>query len=819
MAIKSATGSRGPDITMKTMLQTHLRQVFNSEIKIEPPTFWEGLSPEERRESVDQQQSWGFKGQFAWNPAGRVMEEWNASIYQNLLKPLFRESTAKLFRGVRKQCLYDIACWMVGNEWQSSHPAAIILSGDPKVSRNGVKLVKRHGQLLFEFGFRVYEYESDVLPSMTTSLIDELNITTSLCGMRFVVGGSDGMSSRRSTLGGAVIIGEEYFGVTVLHPFIERHQNNEPDDDDQSDFSDSDDNPSSMDIDFHSEGIVLDADTIYFPESESQGRFVGAIPQLSRSRYFSPHMDWALVKLESTTGLLLNFAKLDDKVVVPSKVSVTFPKNPVWAIVNSATPVQTRVSPVMHGLFLPHSGLQDAWALNMKPTLGDSGAWVVDPETESIFGIIVAGSALTETSFILPAQNVFSEIWERFPGMQFPLSGDLHTLLKAVNLEMPQIAELAVTKSTSTELNLVGYEDWSPLSLASSKGSSALVASLLQAGADPNLACSPSTLPLYLAAYGGFLEVIRILLEFGVDPNSRGAFYMKPSYKLQKGADDKDDGDFSNALQAASLEGHKEVAQMLLDRGANINASGGRYGNALQAASSRGHKEVVQILLDRGANVNASGGRHGNALQAASSGGHKEVVQILLERGSNITYHQLVNALEAASSRGHKEVVQVLLDCGANVNTQDGQYSNALEAASSGGHKEVVQMLLDYGADVNARRRFGKNALEAASLGGHKEVVQMLLDCGANVNAQDGHYGNALEVASSRGHKEVVQMLLDRGANINASGGRHGNALQAASSRGHKEVVQILLDRGANVNVQGGKYRHELQASPVKGHQ
>ncbi|KAJ5819401.1 hypothetical protein N7474_004992 [Penicillium riverlandense] len=350
------------------MLQTHLSRVFDSETKVEPPTFWEGLSPEERRESVDQQQYWGFKGQFAWNPAGRVVEEWNASIYQNLLKPLFRENTAKLFRGVRKQCLYDIACWMVGNEWQSSHPAAIILSGDPKVSRNGVKLVKRHGQLLLEFGFRVYEYESDILPSMTTSLMDELNITTSLCGMRFVVGGSDGMSSRMSTLGGAVILGEEYFGVTVLHPFIQRHQSNESDEDDQSDLSDSEDNASSVGIDFHAEGIALDADTIYLLEPESQGRFVGAIPKESRSRYFSPHMDWALVKLESTTGLLLNFATLDGKVVVPSKVSVTFPKDLVWAIVNSATPIQTRVSPVMHGLFLPHSGLQDAWALNMKPS-------------------------------------------------------------------------------------------------------------------------------------------------------------------------------------------------------------------------------------------------------------------------------------------------------------------------------------------------------------------------------------------------------------------------------------------------------------------
>lgn len=44
---------------------------------------------------------------------------------------------------------------------------------------------------------------------------------------------------------------------------------------------------------------------------------------------------------------------------------------------------------------------------------------------------------------------------------------------------------------------------------------------------------------------------------------------------------------------------------MLLDKGANVSAQGGRYGNALQAASYRGYEKVVQILLEKGANVNA----------------------------------------------------------------------------------------------------------------------------------------------------------------------------------------------------------------------
>ena len=54
----------------------------------------------------------------------------------------------------------------------------------------------------------------------------------------------------------------------------------------------------------------------------------------------------------------------------------------------------------------------------------------------------------------------------------------------------------------------------------------------------------------------------------------------------------------------ASFRGHEKVVQILLDKGADINAQGGRYGNALQAASYGGHEKEVQMLLNHDAVVN-----------------------------------------------------------------------------------------------------------------------------------------------------------------------------------------------------------------------
>ncbi|KAJ9661292.1 hypothetical protein H2198_002035 [Neophaeococcomyces mojaviensis] len=93
-------------------------------------------------------------------------------------------------------------------------------------------------------------------------------------------------------------------------------------------------------------------------------------------------------------------------------------------------------------------------------------------------------------------------------------------------------------------------------------------------------------------------------------------------------------GERGTVLQLASRRGYEQVVQMLLGKGADVNAKGGRYGNALQAASWGGHKKVVQILLDKGADVHAQGRHFVNALHAASAGGHKKTVQMLVEQGA-----------------------------------------------------------------------------------------------------------------------------------------------------------------------------------------
>ncbi|KAF2809157.1 ankyrin, partial [Mytilinidion resinicola] len=91
---------------------------------------------------------------------------------------------------------------------------------------------------------------------------------------------------------------------------------------------------------------------------------------------------------------------------------------------------------------------------------------------------------------------------------------------------------------------------------------------------------------------------------------------------------DAEDSWGRSALLLAAKYGHNRIAQLLVNKGANFNAQGGRS-NALQWAAASGDKEIVKLLVNKGADVNAKGGFYGNALQAAAANGHKEIGELL----------------------------------------------------------------------------------------------------------------------------------------------------------------------------------------------
>jgi ankyrin repeat protein len=248
------------------------------------------------------------------------------------------------------------------------------------------------------------------------------------------------------------------------------------------------------------------------------------------------------------------------------------------------------------------------------------------------------------------------------------------------------------------------------------------------------------------AAKGKYREV----LQSGADVNGRG----------------RQNDEYGNALQAASAKGYKDIAILLLDRKALVNADGGTYGSALQAASANGHKDIVELLLEEGAKVNSYGGKYDYSLVAATDMGHIHVVQRLLEGKANVNLKSSLHgtALHTALKRGHSNIATLLLDKGAEID------SHALHLAVARGNRHVLKLLLE-NTPYNNKNEVKPNssdkealyyaALEEATHYGNRPAVQ-LLKHKAEVDTR------ILSIALTRGHLGVLKLLLPHSVDCDA---------------------------------------------------
>lgn len=88
-------------------------------------------------------------------------------------------------------------------------------------------------------------------------------------------------------------------------------------------------------------------------------------------------------------------------------------------------------------------------------------------------------------------------------------------------------------------------------------------------------------------------------------------------------------------LHHAAIGGHSDVVEVLLEKGAQINMTGGRGETALYLAASKGNAAVVELLATNGADVNRASSDGKTPLHKAAMAGHADTVITLLEAGAD----------------------------------------------------------------------------------------------------------------------------------------------------------------------------------------
>ena len=189
-------------------------------------------------------------------------------------------------------------------------------------------------------------------------------------------------------------------------------------------------------------------------------------------------------------------------------------------------------------------------------------------------------------------------------------------------------------------------------------------------------------------------------------------------------------------------------------------------------AAIEGHKEIAELLIAEGADVNAKTNDGKTPLDEAINPFYNktEIANLLHKHGGK---H---GTIHSAVGGGDVEAVKEFLAAGADVNVKDKRGFTPLHWASISGHKEAVELLIDNGADVNAMRGGGGTPLSYAASWGHEEIVELLIANGADVNVKDAFSETPLDVAT---HPDNPNASAETANLLRKRGGKTAEALKA----------------------------------------
>ena len=377
---------------------------------------------------------------------------------------------------------------------------------------------------------------------------------------------------------------------------------------------------------------------------------------------------------------------------------------------------------------------------------------------------------------------------------------------------------------TGADVNAANRYAVTPLKLAATDGDPKMLKRLLDAGGDANAVGADGETLLMTAARGGHIDAARLLLEHGAEVDAREGWHGQ------------------TALMWAAAQGHPAMVRELLSHGADVNARSNEEKWERQVTSEPRDKwlppggltpllfaarenclDCLPVLIEAGADVNATTPDGISAVVIALINGHYDVAGALLEAGTdpNLADYTGRTALYAA------------IDFNTMVKSNR-PAPKVLENRLTG--LDVARIALEKGADVNARQKRlapyrakldrgndgmlggGTTAFLRAAKAADLPAMKLLLEHGADPLLAPTRSGiTPLMAAAGLGTSEedttgrqktqaqaieAIQLLLDRGIDINAQANDGQTAVHGAALQGYDDVIRFLAAKGAKLDTQ-----------------
>jgi len=244
-------------------------------------------------------------------------------------------------------------------------------------------------------------------------------------------------------------------------------------------------------------------------------------------------------------------------------------------------------------------------------------------------------------------------------------------------------------------------------------------------------------------------------------------------------------------LQCVALDGkdkpkNVEMAAALVDAGAELN-------EPLVAASGINNRAVAELLLDRGAAIDGTGGW--TPLEEALYWNSQNVIALLLERGAAI------QNLRVAAGLGRTDLIENYFNDDGSLKPEAGKINwpwgdlgtIAHSNHDANGKRTLTDRVNEWTQD---QQGIVNNAFVYACMHGHINAAKLLLEKGAQMNVVPGGFdyaGTGLHYAAFNSHRPMVEFLLDNGADRNVKDTKvNATAAGWADYAGHTELRDLL---------------------------
>ena len=343
-----------------------------------------------------------------------------------------------------------------------------------------------------------------------------------------------------------------------------------------------------------------------------------------------------------------------------------------------------------------------------------------------------------------------------------------------------------------------------PLMTAARTGNAEIVRALIAAGADVNATeQSEGQTALMWAAAENHAAVVEVLVEAGANVNARtiNHDFQKLTPKPGNTIMERPLGALT-ALHLAARQGALEAADVLVRRGAELQAVDPAHNfTPLLTAILNGHYDLAAMLIDKGADVNDGS------------------VYLAVEMRNLDKYTNRPNPPEKDRTLTAFDVLARLLAKGADVNAPltktipqiQTQGRIRVTAGASPLHRAMKSV------DLDAAKLLLKHAANPSLAAKDGTTPLMLL---AGTQPTRGEEEEVTDAGTRADPLDGIRLLLEAGVDVNGADPAGNTALHMAAARHADAVIQLLAEKGARVdlkNAQGNTPIDIALGAPLRG--